>query len=652
MSGSRWLLVLSVTCLTGCGLRDRWLTRRHGAQVSGPMLFAPGQATSAPPATAPSGTGYPIVQETPLQFPSQTPVITYGNSPTTGQRRGPLRKLLGRRDDAAATMMTEESSNWPNHLPTPDSFLPPSGRVTVPPVATGRAQRGSTYDYRPASSAAASGGWSNFDTAPPPHGVLPGSSRQNQTRLEPVPNSPKPARSPYLSDPFGESARGYDPALSQSRRNEFAGDETDSVRQLAAYASARPDALVGQIVDSTGRPQSGATVVAVAHGSPSGGSLESVADARGRFEIRGLTPGRRYLVLATVQTEDDPLLGRVSITTPHPEVTIAVARAFTRPASGVADRDVSPARKQPSLSTDRSGSSGKPSASSGGVPSLPWVPLGSNATQSERSPSESRWSPAAEERQPIIAAAPPVRTAIPVRRNEGPAFDPGESALVARLREGGSSIRMPPESETRKAPEARETQERREPVQLAANLPRTKDLPRVAAAAPSQHRSATPYCRFEAGRLVDFELSDLQSRGVRFSELGGELVLLDFWGTWCGPCLRSIPKLNEIHDRYSGAGLRVVGIAYEQDETAAERLRRVQAIRSQLNMRYTVLLGDESGQCPLSDQMRVGVYPTMVLLDHTGRELWRAEGANPRELQRLEAILQKQLMRPAPGTAQ
>jgi peroxiredoxin len=45
--------------------------------------------------------------------------------------------------------------------------------------------------------------------------------------------------------------------------------------------------------------------------------------------------------------------------------------------------------------------------------------------------------------------------------------------------------------------------------------------------------------------------------------LKGKTILVEFWGTWCGPCVRSIPRVQALHDRYKGRGLKVLGISYE-----------------------------------------------------------------------------------------
>jgi thiol-disulfide isomerase/thioredoxin len=141
-------------------------------------------------------------------------------------------------------------------------------------------------------------------------------------------------------------------------------------------------------------------------------------------------------------------------------------------------------------------------------------------------------------------------------------------------------------------------------------------------------------------RLVDFRLADLDGRPVSFHDLGADLVLLDFWGTWCGPCLNSIPKLIELQNLYPESKFKVVGIAYEQDDSLADRVKSVRKTAAELGIPYTVLLGEADGKpCPLKEALHVQVYPTMILVDRQGNLVWRDQGVGPNTFARLERIL-------------
>jgi thiol-disulfide isomerase/thioredoxin len=149
-------------------------------------------------------------------------------------------------------------------------------------------------------------------------------------------------------------------------------------------------------------------------------------------------------------------------------------------------------------------------------------------------------------------------------------------------------------------------------------------------------------------RLVDFQLNDVDGRPVSFGTINSRLVLIDFWTTWCGPCLKAIPHLVNLQKRYGEQGLQVVGIACEQGH-ASDRVARVARTRSQLqasgmHIAYPLLIdaGDDD-KLLLRDHFRIDQYPTLILLDKTGKVLWRNEGPDHADLAQLENLLKNQL---------
>ena len=166
-----------------------------------------------------------------------------------------------------------------------------------------------------------------------------------------------------------------------------------------------------------------------------------------------------------------------------------------------------------------------------------------------------------------------------------------------------------------------------------------KSEPDVPAAADGEPAA----CQFDGRRqqLLDFRLPDLQGRTVRFQDLGADLVLLDFWGTWCGPCLQSVPHLIDLQQRLGGRNFKVVGIAYEKAGSTAERVAAVGESARKLGINYQVLLGDME-TCPLQAAFHVQAYPTMILLDRQGRVLWRDQGSSAGTLARLDRVIDAQ----------
>jgi thiol-disulfide isomerase/thioredoxin len=140
-------------------------------------------------------------------------------------------------------------------------------------------------------------------------------------------------------------------------------------------------------------------------------------------------------------------------------------------------------------------------------------------------------------------------------------------------------------------------------------------------------------------------LNDIEGKPWQFSkDRKGELVLIDFWGTWCVPCQYAIPHLKDLQWRYGPWGLEVVGIAYEHGMLAQQQ-QSVRRVANRLQTNYRLLLGSGyESDCPVRRQFQVRSYPTLFLVDKKGTILWEArEGLNERELQELEFEIKKRL---------
>ena len=138
-------------------------------------------------------------------------------------------------------------------------------------------------------------------------------------------------------------------------------------------------------------------------------------------------------------------------------------------------------------------------------------------------------------------------------------------------------------------------------------------------------------------RIVDFRLPDVDGKPVTFKDIDADLVLLDFWGTWCQPCLRSVPHLVDLQERM-GKRIAVVGIACEPDPRD-QALARVKATALKFKVNYPILVSKNDGTCPLQEALHIQAFPTLILVDREGRVIWRDQGATPATLARLDRAL-------------
>ncbi|MEO9216244.1 MAG: TlpA disulfide reductase family protein [Rhodanobacter sp.] len=148
----------------------------------------------------------------------------------------------------------------------------------------------------------------------------------------------------------------------------------------------------------------------------------------------------------------------------------------------------------------------------------------------------------------------------------------------------------------------------------------------VAAAAGGyiEHRSQPPAPRDSAligQALPAISLSNLDGKRHPLSDYRGHRVLLNFWASWCGPCLKEMPALNQAQEKFGEHAPIVIGIAMEEAAPA-------RAFLAAYPVNYPILLGNMT---PPSTSLQVGnsreMLPYSVLIDADGRILATHAGA-------------------------
>ena len=126
------------------------------------------------------------------------------------------------------------------------------------------------------------------------------------------------------------------------------------------------------------------------------------------------------------------------------------------------------------------------------------------------------------------------------------------------------------------------------------------------------------------GQPVEFQFTALDGRPVDSKQLRGKVVLLDFWATWCGPCMAELPKLKAVHERLHAQGFEIVGISGDTDRTA------LQNVIQRHKLPWPQLF-EGSSMPSLASKFGIRHYPSMWLLDRQGVVRFISAGANLEE---------------------
>lgn len=129
-----------------------------------------------------------------------------------------------------------------------------------------------------------------------------------------------------------------------------------------------------------------------------------------------------------------------------------------------------------------------------------------------------------------------------------------------------------------------------------------------------------PLLGLQAQKVHDFQLKDLDNQYRSYQELRGEkLTLIDFWATWCKPCLKSIPELEKIYQEYRNSGLEVIGVNGDGPRSVS----KVGPVSRSLGISYPVLIDLDS---ELMNDLKLYAFPSLVLVNATGEVIWVHEG--------------------------
>ena len=121
---------------------------------------------------------------------------------------------------------------------------------------------------------------------------------------------------------------------------------------------------------------------------------------------------------------------------------------------------------------------------------------------------------------------------------------------------------------------------------------------------------------------ADMKLTDLAGAPVTWERFKGQVVLVDFWATWCVPCRKSIPEMSALHEKWSGRGFSVLGISIDEDGA-----KKVKKFAAEKKIAYPVAI--DAAKSPVWERFHVKAVPAAFLVDGGGRIVAQWTGVPP-----------------------
>lgn len=111
------------------------------------------------------------------------------------------------------------------------------------------------------------------------------------------------------------------------------------------------------------------------------------------------------------------------------------------------------------------------------------------------------------------------------------------------------------------------------------------------------------------GKARDFTLPSRSGENIRLEELAGQVVLVNFWASWCGPCRKELPKLEEIHQKYKDLGVTILGINIDENRELSQKLLK------DVEVNFPILYDHDN---KVSKPYNIEAMPSTFIIDKSG----------------------------------
>ncbi len=142
-----------------------------------------------------------------------------------------------------------------------------------------------------------------------------------------------------------------------------------------------------------------------------------------------------------------------------------------------------------------------------------------------------------------------------------------------------------------------------------------------------------------------FTTTDLAGKTVDLKALRGRVVLVDFWATWCPPCVAAMPMLQSLHKKFGERGLKVIGLSVDDDSTMGE----VPKLKKAKSLTYILSANPKANQIT-AEKYKVEPLPALFLIDQKGVVRWSTSGVDSSDEKKVLTRMITDLLAAKPAT--
>jgi len=134
--------------------------------------------------------------------------------------------------------------------------------------------------------------------------------------------------------------------------------------------------------------------------------------------------------------------------------------------------------------------------------------------------------------------------------------------------------------------------------------------------------------------LPALNLQDFGGKKILTEQFKGKILIVDFWATWCVPCIGEVPKFNHLQEKYGSQGVQVIGVTMASGDAS-----EIKAFVTRNKMKYSIYIGDDDQVYDLN----VVAFPTTYVVTRDLKVFRRYIGTSPGKAAGIEADIQKLL---------